>query len=104
MDNSALLRFVVFCQVGCVTSPPQQALHLACPIFFFNFDEGFQLAQVMSITLGMQYIGNRVIRCPTIMQAGQCPQPAQTWLHGTCQILHHAAALAADRRDGSIRI
>jgi hypothetical protein len=50
-----------------VTGAAQQPLHLARPLFFLDFDERLQFAQMMSIAQGVQHTFYRVIWLPMIV-------------------------------------
>ena len=50
-----------------VTGAAQQPLHLARPLFFLDFDESLQFAQVMGIAQGVQHALHRVIGLPVIV-------------------------------------
>jgi hypothetical protein len=43
------------CSIRDVTGAAQQPLHLARPLFFLDFDERLQFAQMMSIAQGVQH-------------------------------------------------
>lgn len=49
-----------------MTGSPQQQLHATSPIVF-DFDERFQLAQMMGVAQRMLHVRYRVIRLPMIM-------------------------------------
>jgi hypothetical protein len=54
--------------VGDVTGATQEPLHLARPLFFLDFDESLQFAQVMGIAQGVQYASHRVKRWPRLSE------------------------------------
>jgi hypothetical protein len=55
------------CSIRDVTGAAQQPLHLARPLFFLDFDERLQFAQMMSIAQGVQHTFYRVIWLPMIV-------------------------------------
>ena len=50
-----------------MTGAAQQALHLARPIFFLDFDQRLQFAQVMGIAKRMQHALHRIVWLPVIV-------------------------------------
>src|SRR5271156_446002 len=67
-DESRFQRSAPFsCSIRNVTGAAQQPLHLARPLFFLDFDERLQFAQMMSIAQGVQHTFYRVIWLPMIV-------------------------------------
>ena len=67
-DEPRLQRNAPFSRsVRDVTGAAQQPLHLARPLFFLDFDESLQFAQVMRIAQGVQHAFHRVIGLPVIV-------------------------------------
>ena len=67
-DESRSQRNAPFsCSIRDVTGAAQQPLHLARPLFFLDFDERLQFAQMMSIAQGVQHTFYRVIWLPMIV-------------------------------------
>ena len=67
-DESRSQRNALFsCSIRDVTGAAQQPLHLARPLFFLDFDQSLQFAQVMSIAQGVQHAFYRVIGLPMIV-------------------------------------
>jgi hypothetical protein len=65
-DESRSQRNAPFsCSIRDVTGAAQQSLHLARPLFFLDFDECLQFAQMMSIAQGVQHTFYRGRR-PTV--------------------------------------
>ena len=82
-----------------VTGAAQQPLHLARPLFFLDFDESLELAQVMGIAQGMQHALHRVIGLPVIVNddAGDIRQETAALgadaIEGRLQRAHQASLL-----------
>ena len=76
------------CSIGDVTGAAQQPLHLARPLFFLDFDERLQFAQMMSIAQGVQHTFHRVVWLPMIVN------------DNSDDIRQETAALGADTIEG----
>ena len=74
-----------------MTGAAQHPLHFARPVFFLDFDESLQFAQVMGVAQGVQHARHRVVGLPVIVDddAGDIHQ--------------EAAALGADAIEGQQR-
>jgi hypothetical protein len=67
-DEPGSQRNVPFsCSIRDVTGAAQQPLHLARPLFFLDFDQSLQFAQMVCIAQGMQHAFYRVIGLPMIV-------------------------------------
>ena len=75
-------------RVGGVTGAAQQVLHVARPIFLFDVDQGFELAQMMGVAQGMKHVRHRVVGFPVIMH------------DDTDDLRQQAAASGADAIEG----
>ena len=74
-----------------MTGAPQYPLHFARPVFFLDFDESLQFAQVMGVAQGVQHARHRVIGLPVIVD------------NDAGDIHQEAAALGADAIEGQQR-
>ena len=59
-DQRRLQRHAsIACEIRRVTGAPQYPLHFARPVFFLDFDESLQFAQVMGVAQGVQHARHR---------------------------------------------
>ena len=54
-------------EVRGMTGEAQQSLHLARPVFLLDFDERFQLAEMMRIAQRVKHAGHRVVGLPVVV-------------------------------------
>src|SRR5207342_7035 len=88
-DQRRLQRHAsITCEIRRVTGAPQYPLHFARPVFFLDFDESLQFAQVMGVAQGVQHARHRVIGLPVIVD------------NDAGDIHQEAAALGADAIEG----